>query len=90
MAGRVVGIGLVLGGAYSLRREDWKSVAGTLGAAAVGYEVINAVTGEVVPFLPEAPAMLQPRLPLARWWPGNAWRSFVKKNNCACRTCWLT
>jgi hypothetical protein len=59
VAGRVVGIALVLGGAYSIRRDGWKGLAGTLGAASVGYKVINAVTGQVEPFLPEAQQLLQ-------------------------------
>ena len=64
VAGRVVGIGLVLGGAYSLQRHGWKGAAGMLGAGAVSYEVINALTGEVVPFLPGAEQLLQPTFAL--------------------------
>ena len=60
IAGRVVGIALVLGGAYSIRRDGWKGAAGTFGAASVGYKVINAVSGEVEPFLPGAEKILQP------------------------------
>ena len=60
VAGRVVGIALVLGGAYSIRRYGWKGAAGTLGAASVGYQVINVVTGKVEPFLPGAEQTLQP------------------------------
>ncbi|WP_449104514.1 T6SS phospholipase effector Tle1-like catalytic domain-containing protein [Pseudomonas mohnii] len=60
IAGRVVGIALVLGGAYSIRRYGLKGFAGTLGAASVGYQVINAVSGQVEPFLPGAEDILQP------------------------------
>ncbi|WP_226478242.1 DUF2235 domain-containing protein [Pseudomonas sp. MWU16-30323] len=60
VAGRVVGIAVVLGGAYSLRRHGWKGMAGTLGAASVGYQVINVVSGKVEPFLPGAEKILQP------------------------------
>ncbi|EIK93230.1 hypothetical protein PMM47T1_28096 [Pseudomonas sp. M47T1] len=60
VAGRVVGIALVLGGVYSIRRHGWKGLAGTLGAASVGYQVINVVSGKVEPFLPGAEKVLQP------------------------------
>ena len=60
VAGRVVGIALVLGGVYSIRRHGWKGMAGTLGAASVGYQVINVVSGKVEPFLPGAEKILQP------------------------------
>lgn len=60
VAGRVVGIALVLGGVYSIRRHGVKGLAGTFGAASVGYQVINAVSGKVEPFLPEAAKVLQP------------------------------
>ncbi|HEF4762082.1 TPA: DUF2235 domain-containing protein [Pseudomonas putida] len=59
VAGQVVGIALVLGGAYSLRRYEGKAYTGTLVAAAVGYQVINAATGEVEPFLPNAEDILK-------------------------------
>ena len=62
VAGRVVGIALALGGVYRIRRHGWKGAAGTLGAAAVGYQVINTVSGEVEPFLPGAEKILQPTL----------------------------
>ncbi|NWD27310.1 DUF2235 domain-containing protein [Pseudomonas yamanorum] len=60
VAGRVVGIAVVLGGVYSIRRYGWKGMAGTLGAASVGYQVINVVSGKVEPFLPGAEKVLQP------------------------------
>ncbi|WP_455927653.1 T6SS phospholipase effector Tle1-like catalytic domain-containing protein [Pseudomonas capeferrum] len=60
VAGRVVGIAVVLGGMYSIRRYGWKGMAGTLGAASVGYQVINVVSGKVEPFLPGAEKVLQP------------------------------
>ncbi|MNF46173.1 hypothetical protein D3C84_273280 [compost metagenome] len=60
VAGRVLGIALVLGGAYRIRRRGWRGVAGTLGAAKLGYEVINRATGEVEPFQPGAEQILQP------------------------------
>jgi hypothetical protein len=62
VAGRVVGIALALGGVYKIRRHGWKGAVGTLGAAAVGYQVINTVSGEVEPFLPGAEKILQPTL----------------------------
>ncbi|WP_445261591.1 T6SS phospholipase effector Tle1-like catalytic domain-containing protein [Pseudomonas sp. RL_105y_Pfl2_101] len=60
VAGRVVGIALVLGGVYSIRRDGWKGAAGTFGAASVGYKVINVVGNKVEPFLPGAEQILQP------------------------------
>ena len=61
IAGRVVGIAVVLGGVYSIRRNGWAGLAGTLGAASVGYQVINVVSGAVVPFEPGAEqGILQP------------------------------
>ncbi|MEB0189676.1 hypothetical protein QN410_34090, partial [Pseudomonas sp. Bout1] len=42
------------------RRHGWKGMAGTLGAASVGYQVINVVSGKVEPFLPGAEKILQP------------------------------
>ena len=60
IAGRVVGVAVLLGGAYAIRKHGWKGAAGTLAAGAIGYQVINAVSGEVVPFVPGAEAILQP------------------------------
>ncbi len=60
IAGRVVGIAVLLGGAYAIRRHGWKGLAGTLGAASIGYEVVNTVSDEKVPFLPGAEKILQP------------------------------
>ena len=60
VAGRVVGIALVLGGVYSIRRHGWKGLAGTLAGASVGYQVIDVVSGKVEPFLPGAEKILQP------------------------------
>lgn len=60
IAGRVVGVAVLLGGAYAIRKQGWKGVAGTLAAGAIGYQVINAVSGEMVPFVPGAEAILQP------------------------------
>jgi hypothetical protein len=60
VAGRVVGIALVLGGAYSIHRDGWKGAAGTFGAASVGYKVINVVGDKVEPFLSGAEQLLQP------------------------------
>lgn len=60
VAGRVVGIGLVVGGVYSIRRHGWMGLAGTLGAASIGYEVVNRGTDLVVPFLPGAAELLKP------------------------------
>jgi hypothetical protein len=60
IAGRVVGIAVLLGGAYAIRKQGWKGLAGTLAAGTVGYQVINVVSGEVVPFVPGAEAILQP------------------------------
>lgn len=62
VAGRVVGIALVLGGVYSIHRQGFKGLAGTLGVAAVGYKVINTVSGKVEPFVPGADKVLQPTL----------------------------
>jgi hypothetical protein len=66
VAGRVVGIALVLGGAYSIRRHGWKGAAGTLGAASLGYQVINTISGKVEPFLPGAEQILQPTLAIGQ------------------------
>ncbi|KRB04698.1 hypothetical protein ASD91_23445 [Pseudomonas sp. Root68] len=66
VAGRVVGIALVLGGAYSIRRYGGKAFAGTMVAASVGYQVINAATGEVEPFLPGAEQILKSTLAIGQ------------------------
>ncbi|MCO7568224.1 DUF2235 domain-containing protein [Pseudomonas sp. S 311-6] len=60
IAGRVVGIAVLLGGTYAIRKQGWKGLAGTLGAATIGYQVIDAVSGETVPFVPGAQTILQP------------------------------
>ncbi|POF41284.1 hypothetical protein B0D71_13755 [Pseudomonas laurylsulfativorans] len=66
VAGRMVGIALVLGGAYSIRRYGGKAFAGTMVAASVGYQVINAATGEVEPFLPGAEQILKSTLAIGQ------------------------
>jgi hypothetical protein len=66
VAGRVVGIALVLGGAYSIRRYGGKAFTGTMVAASVGYQVINAATGEVEPFLPGAEQILKSTLAIGQ------------------------
>jgi hypothetical protein len=64
VAGRVVGVALVLGGVYSIRRYGGKGFVGTMVAASVGYQVINAATGQVEPFLPGAEQILKSSLPI--------------------------
>jgi hypothetical protein len=60
VAGRIVGIGVALGGAYSIHQRGSRGLLGSLAAAKVGYEVINLATGEVEPFLPGAEQVLKP------------------------------
>ncbi|BAU74186.1 T6SS phospholipase effector Tle1-like catalytic domain-containing protein [Metapseudomonas furukawaii] len=60
IAGRVVGVAVLLGGAYAIRKHGWTGLAGTLAAGSIGYQVINTVSGKPVPFLPGAEKILQP------------------------------
>ncbi|MCU9949055.1 T6SS phospholipase effector Tle1-like catalytic domain-containing protein [Pseudomonas sp. PDM13] len=60
IAGRVVGVAVLLGGVYAIRKHGWKGLAGTLAAGSIGYQVINAASGQPVPFLPGMEEALQP------------------------------
>ena len=62
VAGRVVGIALAIGGAYSIRKHGVQGVSALFGAGALGYQVINRVTGQPEPFLPNAMDLLKPTL----------------------------
>jgi hypothetical protein len=65
VAGRLLGVAVLAGATvYGIRRSGTLGAVGGLaagmGAATIGYQVIDKVSGAVVPFLPGAEKILQP------------------------------
>ncbi|AMB85939.1 hypothetical protein AWM79_11760 [Pseudomonas agarici] len=65
VAGRLLGVAMIAGAtAYGIRRGKVLGgiggLAAGIGAATIGYQVIDKVTGKVVPFLPDAEQLLKP------------------------------
>lgn len=64
VAGRMLGVAMIAGATvYGIKRGGWRGVgglAGGIGMATIGYQVIDKASGLVVPFLPGAAQLLQP------------------------------